>query len=416
VAAPVNSLRAIGGADHFELMLKIKLTSGGQSEQMAARKAVMAHSGTCNFSGGDMMKANRIHNFNPGPAALPLPVLEEIQASFLNFEGTGMSITEISHRSKQFEAVLNDAVDRTRRLLQLDDRFKVLFLQGGASLQFCMIPMNFLRDGESADYVNTGTWSTKAIKEARLLNKQVQVVASSEDRNFGYIPREITFTPDAAYAHITSNNTIKGTQWSAFPDSGTIPLVADMSSDFLSRRFDASKFGLIYAGAQKNIGPAGVCMVIIREDMLSRVPTTLPTMLSYTTFADKNSLYNTPPCFAIYTVQLVLKWLEETVGGLEAMAALNRRKADVLYGAIDASEFYRGTADADSRSLMNVTFRLPSEDLEKRFVAEAIENGLGGLKGHRSVGGCRASIYNPTPLAAVEALVDFMRTFEKQNG
>jgi phosphoserine aminotransferase len=416
VAAPVNSLRAIGGADHFELMLKIKLTSGGQSEQMAARKAVMAHSGTCNFSGGDMMKANRIHNFNPGPAALPLPVLEEIQASFLNFEGTGMSITEISHRSKQFEAVLNDAVDRTRRLLQLDDRFKVLFLQGGASLQFCMIPMNFLRDGESADYVNTGTWSTKAIKEARLLNKQVQVVASSEDRNFGYIPREIAFTPDAAYAHITSNNTIKGTQWSAFPDSGAIPLVADMSSDFLSRRFDASKFGLIYAGAQKNIGPAGVCMVIIREDMLSRVPTTLPTMLSYTTFADKNSLYNTPPCFAIYTVQLVLKWLEETVGGLGSMAALNRRKADVLYGAIDASEFYRGTADADSRSLMNVTFRLPSEDLEKRFVAEAIENGLGGLKGHRSVGGCRASIYNPTPLAAVEALADFMRTFEKQNG
>jgi phosphoserine aminotransferase len=362
------------------------------------------------------MKANRIYNFNPGPAALPLPVLEEIQASFLNFEGTGMSITEISHRSKQFEAVLNDAVDRTRRLLQLDDRFKVLFLQGGASLQFCMIPMNFLRDGENADYINTGTWSTKAIKEARILNKQVQVVASSENRNFSYIPREIAFTPDAAYVHITSNNTIKGTQWPAFPDSGGIPLVADMSSDILSRRFDASKFGMIYAGAQKNIGPAGVCMVVIREDMLTRVPATLPTMLSYTTFADKNSLYNTPPCFAIYTVQLVLKWIEDTIGGLAPMAALNRRKADVLYGAIDASEFYRGTADADSRSLMNVTFRLPSEDLEKRFVAQAMENGLGGLKGHRSVGGCRASIYNPTPLAAVEALADFMRNFEKQNG
>ncbi len=362
------------------------------------------------------MKANRIHNFNPGPAALPLPVLEEIQASFLDFEGTGMSITEISHRSKQFEAVLNDAIDRTRRLLQLDDRFKVLFLQGGASLQFCMIPMNFLRDGENADYVNTGTWSTKAIKEARTLNKKIQVVASSEDRNFSYIPREIAFTPDAAYVHITSNNTIKGTQWPAFPDSGAIPLVADMSSDILSRRFDASKFGMIYAGAQKNIGPAGVCMVIIREDMLTRVPATLPTMLSYTTFADKNSLYNTPPCFAIYTVQLVLRWLEDTIGGLAPMEALNRRKADVLYGTIDASKFYRGTADTDSRSLMNVTFRLPSEDLEKRFVAQAMENGLGGLKGHRSVGGCRASIYNPTPLAAVEALVDFMRTFEKKNG
>ncbi|MFZ2040442.1 MAG: 3-phosphoserine/phosphohydroxythreonine transaminase, partial [Desulfobacterales bacterium] len=248
------------------------------------------------------------------------------------------------------------------------------------------------------------------------LNKQVQVVASSEDRNFSYIPREIAFTPDAAYVHITSNNTIKGTQWPAFPDSGAIPLVADMSSDILSRRFDASKFGMIYAGAQKNIGPAGVCMVIIREDMLTRVPATLPTMLSYTTFADKNSLYNTPPCFAIYTVQLVLRWLEDTIGGLAPMAALNRRKADVLYGTIDASKFYRGTADTDSRSLMNVTFRLPSEDLEKRFVAQAMENGLGGLKGHRSVGGCRASIYNPTPLAAVEALVDFMRTFEKKNG
>lgn len=362
------------------------------------------------------MKANRIHNFNPGPAALPLPVLEKIQASFLDFEGSGMSITEISHRSKQFEAVLNDAVDRTRRLLQLDDRFKVLFLQGGASLQFCMIPMNFLGDGQNADYVNTGTWSTKAIKEARILEKSIQVVASSEDRNFSYIPEGIAFTPDAAYAHITSNNTIKGTQWSAFPDTGKVPLVADMSSDILSRRFDASKFGMIYAGAQKNIGPAGVCMVIIRDDMLARVPETLPTMLSYKTFAGKNSLYNTPPCFAIYTVQLVLKWLEETIGGLEPMEALNRRKAEVLYGAIDASDFYRGTAAMESRSFMNVTFRLPSEDLEQRFVAQAMENGLGGLKGHRSVGGCRASIYNPTPLAAVETLVDFMQTFEKQNG
>ncbi len=362
------------------------------------------------------MKANRIHNFNPGPAALPLPVLEEIQTSFLNFEGSGMSITEISHRSKQFEALLNDAVDRTRRLLQLDARYKVLFLQGGASLQFCMIPMNFLRDGESADYINTGTWSTKAIQEARILNKKIQVVASSEDRNFSYIPREMAFTPDAAYVHITSNNTIKGTQWDAFPDTGGIPLAADMSSDILSRQFDASKFGLIYAGAQKNIGPAGVCMVIIREDMLSRVPATLPTMLSYTTFAKKNSLYNTPPCFAIYTVQLVLKWIEESVGGLAPMEALNRRKAEVLYGVIDASEFYHGTADPDSRSLMNVTFRLPSEALEARFVAEALENGLGGLKGHRSVGGCRASIYNPTPLGAVEALADFMRAFEKKNG
>jgi phosphoserine aminotransferase len=362
------------------------------------------------------MKPNRIYNFNAGPAALPLSVLEEIQESFLDFRGSGMSITEISHRSKWFDEVINDTVTRVKRLLKLDDRYKVIFLQGGASMQFCMIPMNFLAGDRRADYVNTGTWSTKAIKEAKILGKSITVVASSEDRNFAYIPKNIGFTPGATYAHITSNNTIKGTQWPAFPDSGAIPLVADMSSDILSRRFDASKFGMIYAGAQKNIGPAGVCMVIIREDMLTRVPATLPTMLSYTTFADKNSLYNTPPCFAIYTVQLVLRWLEDTIGGLAPMEALNRRKADVLYGTIDASKFYRGTADTDSRSLMNVTFRLPSEDLEKRFVAQAMENGLGGLKGHRSVGGCRASIYNPTPLAAVEALVDFMRTFEKKNG
>jgi phosphoserine aminotransferase len=361
------------------------------------------------------MKDHRIFNFNPGPAALPLPVLEEIQKNFLNFAGTGMSIVEVSHRSPAFDEVINDAVARTRKLLGLDDRFKVLFLQGGASLQFALIPMNFLRDGETADYVNTGTWSTKAIKEAQLLEKSIRVVASSEDRDFCYIPRQIGFSPDAAFVHITSNNTIKGTQWAAFPETDA-PLVADMSSDIFSRRFDPNRFGLIYAGAQKNIGPAGVCLVIVREDMLERVPENLPSMLKYTTFAAKNSLYNTPPCFAIYTVQLVLKWLEETVGGLDKMEAVNREKADRLYAFIDQSGFYRGTADADSRSLMNVTFRLPSEELEKRFVAEALENDLGGLKGHRSVGGCRASIYNPMPVEGVEALIDFMKAFERKNG
>jgi phosphoserine aminotransferase len=363
------------------------------------------------------MKANRIHNFNPGPAALPLAVLEEIQESFLNFKGTGMSITEVSHRAKEFEAVLNDAVARTKRLLALDERYHVLFIQGGATLQFTMVPMNLLPDGKSADYVNTGTWSTNAIKEARTLNKTVNVAASSEDKQFTTIPAHPDFKADAAYIHLTSNNTIRGTQWASFPDGRGVPLVADMSSDIMSRRFDAGPFGLIYAGAQKNIGPAGVCLVIIREDMLKRVPENLPVMLKYTTYAAKNSLHNTPPCFAIYVVHLVLKWLEETIGGLAPMEAVNRAKASLIYGTIDQSGgFYRGTAEPKSRSQMNVTFRLPSEELEKRFVEEALKEGFGGLKGHRSVGGCRASIYNAVPKEAVESLAAFMKTFAQKNG
>jgi phosphoserine aminotransferase len=362
------------------------------------------------------MGSKRIHNFNAGPAALPLSVLEEIQQEFLDFKGSGMSITEVSHRSKWFEDVINDAVARTKRLLKLDDRYKVLFLQGGASMQFCMIPMNFIGDGRTADYVNTGTWSTKAIKEARILGKTIQVVASSEDRNFAYIPKDIKFTPGAAYVHITSNNTIKGTQWGRFPDTGDAPLISDMSSDIFSRPLDANQFGLIYAGAQKNMGPAGVCLVVVRDDLLALTPGHLPTMLKYTTHVEKNSMFNTPPCFAVYTAQLVLKWLEETVGGLDKMAQINQQKAALLYNLIDSSDFYRGTADKDSRSMMNVTFRLPDEALEKRFVAEAAENDLGGLKGHRSVGGCRASIYNATSLNTVETLVDFMKGFASRNG
>ncbi len=362
------------------------------------------------------MKANRIYNFNPGPAALPLQVLEEIQESFLNYDGSGMSVIEISHRSPWFDEIINDAVARTRRLLKLGDDFHVLFIQGGASLQFAMVPMNLLGGDDRADYVNTGTWSTKAIAEARLLKKNIRVPASSEDRGFSYIPADISFDSGAVYAHITSNNTIKGTQYAQFPDTGGVPLVADMSSDIMSRTFDAGRFGLIYAGAQKNIGPAGVCLVIIRRDMLERVPDGLPSMLKYTTYAAKNSLYNTPPCFAIYTVQLVLKWLEETVGGLEKMEAVNREKAAVLYDLIDGSDFYSGTAEAGSRSLMNVTFRIAEEALEARFVEEALAAGLGGLKGHRSVGGCRASIYNATGLDAVQALAEFMREFERTRG
>jgi phosphoserine aminotransferase len=362
------------------------------------------------------MSSDRIYNFNPGPAALPLPVLEEIQAGFLDFGGSGMSITEVSHRSKWFDDVINDTIARFRRLLNLDDHYQVLFVQGGASMQFCMVPMNVLPDGASADYVDTGTWSTKAIKEARTLGKTVNVAASSEDKNYSYIPATLALDPKAAYVHITSNNTIKGTQWHRYPDTDSVPLIADMSSDILCRPLDPTPFGIIYAGAQKNIGPAGVCLVIVRDDMLERVPDNLPSMLKYTTFAAKNSMFNTPPCFTIYTVQLVLKWLEETVGGLAAMEALNRQKAARLYEVLDAGEFYRGTAAKESRSLMNVTFRLPSEDLEQRFVAEALENGLGGLKGHRSVGGCRASIYNAVSLQAVEALVAFMKEFERRSG
>jgi phosphoserine aminotransferase len=352
---------------------------------------------TLNKKWGKQMKESRIYNFNAGPAALPIEVLEEIKDSFLNF-------------------VINDAVARTRRLLSLDDKFHVLFIQGGASLQFCMIPMNLLGKGDSADYVNTGTWSTKAIKEAEIQGKTIKVVASSEDKNFSYIPKNITFSSDTVYTHITSNNTIKGTQWASFPDTNGVPLIADMSSDIMCRPFDVDKFGLIYAGAQKNIGPAGVCMVIIREDMLSRVPDTLPSMLKYTTYSSKNSMFNTPPCFTVYAIQLVMKWLEETIGGLEKMAEINRKKSRILYEAIDSGDFYKGTAQPDSRSLMNVTFRLPDETLEKQFVEQALENGLCGLKGHRSVGGCRASIYNATTVAAIEALVDFMKTFENKNG
>jgi phosphoserine aminotransferase len=362
------------------------------------------------------MTANRIYNFNPGPAALPLTVLEEIQENFLDFQGTGMSITEISHRSRQFDDVVNDAVARTRRLLGLGDNFEVLFIQGGASLQFCMIPMNFLAPGKSADYVDTGTWSTKAIKEAQLQDKSIAVVASSEDKNYAYIPKNISFNDDAAFVHLTSNNTIKGTQWAEFPDTKGVPIICDMSSDIMSRPLEVDRFGMMYAGAQKNIGPAGACLVIIRKDLLDWIPDTVPTMLRYSTFAAKNSMYNTPPCFTVYTVQLMLKWLEETIGGLEKMAAINREKAQLLYGFMDRSGFYRATAEADSRSLMNVTFRLPSEDLEKQFVEQALANGLGGLKGHRSVGGCRASIYNAITLEAVQALVDFMNAFEKENG
>ncbi|HDM75115.1 MAG TPA: 3-phosphoserine/phosphohydroxythreonine transaminase [Deltaproteobacteria bacterium] len=359
--------------------------------------------------------SKRVINFNPGPAALPLPVLEEIQEELLNYKGCGMSVLEISHRSDTFTSIIEDAEKRLRRLMGLNDDYTVLFLQGGASFQFAMIPMNLMHGDQVADYINTGTWSTKAIKEAQIQGKNVNVVASSEDKNFSYIPKNINFTRDAVYVHITSNNTIKGTQWAEFPDTGGVPIVSDMSSDILSRKIPVEKFGLIYAGAQKNLGPAGVTVVIIRKDLLELCADDLPTMLKYKTFAEKKSLFNTPPCFAIYVVQLVLKWLEETVGGVEKVEEINRQKAKILYDLIDSSDFYRGTAEPDSRSMMNVTFRLPTPELEAQFIEEAAANGLAGLKGHRSVGGCRASIYNATSLSAVQTLVDFMDSFAKKH-
>jgi phosphoserine aminotransferase len=354
-----------------------------------------------------------VHNFYAGPAKLPQPVLEQVREEFLNFRGSGMSIVEISHRSALFDELLHDTITRVKRLLGFGNSHHVLFVQGGASHQFCMLPMNLALQGRPVDYMNTGVWSAKAIKEARIQGMDVRVIATSEDREFSYIPTEYTVDQDAAYLHFTSNNTIMGTQWHRYPDGKGVPLVADMSSDFMSHPIDVTPFGLIYAGAQKNIGPSGIAMVLIREDMLERVPDTLPTLLKYTTFQEHNSLFNTPPTFTIYVINLVLTWLEETVGGLEQVEKINREKASIIYQVIDNSEIYRGIVEADSRSLMNVAFRLPDSELEKRFLADAQKQGFIGLKGHRSIGGCRASIYNAVTLDSVKSLAAFMQEFEK---
>lgn len=358
----------------------------------------------------------RIFNFSAGPAVLPLPVLEEAQRDLIALPGLGMSILEISHRSKAFDEIIAHAESGLRELLAIPDNYHVLFLQGGASLQFSMVPMNLLLKGASADYIVTGLWSKKAVKEAKRLGK-VNIAATTEDTNFSRIPQqdELKLDNNAAYVHITTNNTIFGTQWKTEPSVGDVPIIADASSDILSRPIPFEKYGLIYAGAQKNIGPSGVTLVIIRNDLLELIPDDLQTMLDYRTHVENKSLYNTPNTFGIYIINLVCKWLQEK-GGLAAMKSENEAKAKMLYDAIDATEFYRGHADADSRSLMNVTFRLPSEELEKQFVKEATTAGLDGLKGHRSVGGLRASIYNAFPREGVEALVSFMKEFERKNG
>ncbi len=362
------------------------------------------------------MEANRVYNFNPGPAALPLEVLKEAQAEFLNFRESGMSILEISHRAKQYDAVHAQAKADIKELMGLGEDYEVLFIQGGASQQFAMIPMNFASKEHPGNYVLSGSFASKAYKEAQILGVG-EVAASSKEVDFRHIPTqdELKINPEAAYLHLCYNNTIYGTEYHYVPDTKGVPLFADMSSDMLSRPVDFKKFDFIYAGVQKNLGPAGVVLVVAKKSLIEKSRETLPTMFRYDTFLNKDSLYNTPPVFCIYMVGKVAAWIKAQ-GGLSAMEERNRKKAKVVYDAIDNSDgFYRGHADKDSRSLMNVTFRLPSEELEKKFVAEALENKLSGVKGHRSVGGMRASIYNAMPYEGCEALADFMEKFRKAN-
>jgi len=358
----------------------------------------------------------RIYNFAAGPAVLPVPVLEEAQRDLVALPGVGMSVMEISHRSKTFEAIIQGAEADMRTIGGIPDNYKVLFLQGGASLQFSMVPMNLLTPGATADYIVTGDWAKKAMKEAKRVGA-TNVAASTEDGNFKRIPKqsELKLTSGAAYVHMTSNNTIHGTEWHDQPNVGAAPLVCDASSDIFSRPIDVKSYGLIYAGAQKNLGPSGVTVVIVRDDLLARSADTLPTMLNYKTQADNGSMYNTPPAFGIYILRLVMKWLIAQ-GGLKAIQAVNGRKAKILYDELDRTAFWQPHADKDSRSLMNVTFKLATEELDTRFAKEATAAGLDGLKGHRSVGGMRASIYNAMPMAGVQALVEFMREFERKHG
>src|SRR5437899_11554952 len=358
----------------------------------------------------------RIFNFSAGPAVLPIPVLEEARAHLLALPDVGMSVMEISHRSKAFDEIIQGAEAGLRDLLGIPKDYAVLFLQGGASLQFTMVPMNFLSLDENADYILTGSWGKKAVKEAQKFGT-VDLAANMADGGFTRVPsrHEIHLNPSAAYVHITSNETIEGVEWKSEPDVGDVPLVCDSSSNILSRPIPIEKYGLIYAGAQKNMGPSGVTLVIIREDLLPRIREGLAGMLDYRTHAKEKSLHNTPNTWGVYIVNLVCKWLKEK-GGLASMQQENEEKANLLYNAIDATDFYRGHADPDSRSVMNVTFRLPSEDLEKKFATEATAAGMDGLKGHRSVGGIRASIYNAFPREGCEALVEFMKEFERKNG
>ncbi len=359
----------------------------------------------------------RVHNFYAGPAALPVEVLEEAQAELLDFQGSGVSVMETSHRSKEYDAVHMGTMELIKELMGLGNDYTVMFLQGGASTQFALAPMNLIPQGGSADYILTGVWSQKAIKEAKIVANGRVAADTEQDGVFTRIPKqnELDLDPKAAYCHITTNNTIFGTQWKTFPDTGDVPLAADMSSDILSRPFDPKPFGLIYAGAQKNLGPSGLAIVIIRNDLLEQVNGGLPTMFSYKTHASKDSLYNTPPSFTIYMVNKVLHWVKKN-GGVEGMEKINEEKGKLLYGTIDGSNgFYTNNIATEDRSLMNVVFRLPSEDLEAKFVSEGKAAGFVGLKGHRSVGGIRVSMYNANGLDSVKDMVAFMNDFASKN-
>jgi len=356
---------------------------------------------------------SRVYNFSAGPSMLPEAVLKKAAEEMLDYQRTGMSVMEMSHRSKVYISIIENAEKVLRKIMNIPDNYTVLFLQGGASQQFAMVPMNLMSKNKKADYINTGTWSKKAMAEAKLFGK-VNVIASSEDKNFSYIPENYSLSPDADYVHITTNNTIEGTVFVNLPDTGDIPLVADMSSNILSEEMDVTKFGLIYAGAQKNLGPSGVTVVIIRNDLLGKHLDNTPIILQYETHAKNQSMYNTPPCYSIYIAGLVFQWVDE-LGGVKAMEAINREKAKILYDFLDESKLFTSPVDKRYRSLMNVPFAAPSDELNAKFLAEAEKEGLSTLAGHRSVGGMRASIYNAMPIEGVKKLVDFMKNFEMNN-
>lgn len=361
--------------------------------------------------------SERIYNFSAGPATLPIEVLERAKSELLSHGGSGMSVMEISHRSKQFETILENAGQKIKELLDLPENYHVLFLQGGASLQFSMIPMNFLPPNQTADYIVTGVWGKKAVKEAKKIGN-VNVMFSGEETGFRSVPmqEELNFSPNAAYVHYTSNETIDGVEFHYDLDAGGIPVVCDASSNIMSRKIDTEKYALIYAGAQKNLGPSGVTLVVLRDDLLGKIPENLPSLLDYRVFAKEGSMPNTPNTWGVYLLDLVCDWLK-VKGGVPAMQRENEAKAKLLYDALDQSDgFYRPHATREARSLMNVTFRLPSEELEERFCLEAEARNLSGLKGHRSVGGIRASIYNAMPQSGVTTLVEFMRDFAGKNG
>lgn len=358
---------------------------------------------------------DRIYNFSAGPATLPQEVLAQAAKDIVNFNDKGIGLIELSHRSKEFMAVAEETEGLLREAMEIPDNYKVLFLQGGASTQFAMVPMNLLPAGKTATYLNTGTWSKKAIKEAKLFGN-VDLAYNSEDQGFNHVPanEDYEIAKETEYLYFVSNNTIFGTQFHTFPQCEA-PLVCDMSSDILSRKINVSDFGLIFAGAQKNMGPAGCTVVIIRDDLVEKGPENIPTMFKYKTHADKDSMFNTPPCFAMYAVGLVLKWLKSK-GGIPAIEEVNVNKAKRLYDMIDGTDFYRGHAHTNCRSNMNITFNLPTPELESQFIQEAASLGFDGLKGHRSVGGVRASIYNAFPEEGVDKLIDFMKKFEQNNG